>query len=328
VTALLVLVGVASCGGSAPPAPALPLRFVVDVPLTGGSSRFDYQSLAGTSLYIAHLGDDAVIVFDVGRREVLRTVEGLPGVHGVLAVPELGRVFASATDADELVTLDGESGRVLARARTGDFPDGLAYDPGSRRVFVSDKLGKTVTVVDATTGKRLGAVAVGSELGNVRYDSGSGFILANAQSTGEIVAIDPQALEIVGRIATPGCDENHGLLVDALRRRAFVACEQNAKLLVVDLDERTVSSTFSVGEAPDVLAFDGALGRLYVASESGVVSLFAAGDGVVEKLGEGRLAPSAHSVAVDPATHLVYFPLEEIEGQPVLRIMAPLDIAD
>jgi hypothetical protein len=33
--------------------------------------------------------------------------------------------------------------------------------------------------------------------------------------------------------------------------------------------------------------------------------------------------PHAHSVAVDPATHLVYFPLENVGGQPVLRIMAP-----
>ena len=42
------------------------------------------------------------------------------------------------------------------------------------------------------------------------------------------------------------------------------------------------------------------------------------------KLGQGRLAPSAHTVAVDPATHLVYFPLESgTAGRPELRIMEP-----
>ncbi len=34
--------------------------------------------------------------------------------------------------------------------------------------------------------------------------------------------------------------------------------------------------------------------------------------------------PDAHSVRVDPKTHLVYFPLENVNGRPVLTIMEPL----
>jgi hypothetical protein len=33
--------------------------------------------------------------------------------------------------------------------------------------------------------------------------------------------------------------------------------------------------------------------------------------------------PHAHTVAVDPATHRVYLPLENVNGRPVLRILAP-----
>jgi hypothetical protein len=38
----------------------LPLRTLVDVPLTGGTTRFDYQFVdsANGRLYIAHLGSD------------------------------------------------------------------------------------------------------------------------------------------------------------------------------------------------------------------------------------------------------------------------------
>lgn len=35
------------------------------------------------------------------------------------------------------------------------------------------------------------------------------------------------------------------------------------------------------------------------------------------------LAYEAHSVAVDPQTHRVYFPLQNVNGHGVLRIMAP-----
>ena len=39
-------------------------------------------------------------------------------------------------------------------------------------------------------------------------------------------------------------------------------------------------------------------------------------------LGEYR-APHSHSVAVDPATHRVYLPIQDIDGKSVLRIMKP-----
>jgi hypothetical protein len=33
--------------------------------------------------------------------------------------------------------------------------------------------------------------------------------------------------------------------------------------------------------------------------------------------------PHAHTVCVDPDTHLVYFPLQDVDGHPILRIMEP-----
>ena len=36
-----------------------------------------------------------------------------------------------------------------------------------------------------------------------------------------------------------------------------------------------------------------------------------------------KLAAGAHAVAVDPATHRVFFPLASVDGRPVLRVMRP-----
>ena len=102
----------------------------------------------------------------------------------------------------------------------------------------------------------------------------------------------------------------------------LVANEGSATLLVVDLRMMQVVSTQRVGDDPDVLAFDPGLGRLYVAAESGTVSVFRVQGRTLVREGELRM-PHAHIVAVDPATHLVYVPLENLGGRPVLRIMAP-----
>ena len=74
-----------------------------------------------------------------------------------------------------------------------------------------------------------------------------------------------------------------------------------------------------------MLAFDRGLHRLYVSAESGVISIFDERDRDLQKVGEGLFAPNAHSVAVDPSTHRVYFPLQNINGKPVLRIAVPSD---
>ena len=84
-------------------------------------------------------------------------------------------------------------------------------------------------------------------------------------------------------------------------------------------------TTLAVGSDPDVLAFDVALGRLYVSAESGIISIFDERDRNLVKVGEGFFAADAHSVAVDSRTHRVYFPLQNVGGKPVLRIALPSD---
>jgi DNA-binding beta-propeller fold protein YncE len=97
--------------------------------------------------------------------------------------------------------------------------------------------------------------------------------------------------------------------VDSQARLAFVACDINDVLLTVDLTTWRVTGTANVGVEPDVVAFDGRAGRVYVASESGQVTVFER-DGVRLHVIDSRyLGDDAHSVAVDPATGRSYFPV-------------------
>ena len=206
----------------------LPLKLVANVPLPGPSNRFDYTSLDPTTsrLYIAHMNAGELLVFDIHKRRVVKTIPA-PGVHGVIAVPQIHRVYASATDARQLFTIDSRTGRVLNRAPAGEYPDGLVYDPAVRHVFVSDESGGIEAVFDAA-GRRIATVQLGGDAGNVQYDPGSGRVLADVQSRNQVAVIDPRSNRVVRRVGLPGCDHPHGLNVDAPRRLAFVACDGNA----------------------------------------------------------------------------------------------------
>jgi len=302
----------------------LPLKTIADLPLAGRPTRFDYQSYDATRhlLFIAHLGDGAVTVVNTQSLQVVANVAEVKQVHGVLAIPELGRVYATATGAHQVVAIDEGNFAIAATLPGGSYPDGLAYAPSVHKLYVSDKTGAAV-VIDVETNRRIGVIALGNETGNIQYDPGSRHIFANVQSADELAEIDPATDRVVGRYPLPGAKGNHGLLIEATRRMAFIACEDNARLLVVDLDTKKVLSSQSVGAGPDVLAFDPGLSILYVASESGVLSMFKVEDRALRKLGDGRVAPKAHSIAVAPETHRLYLPLENVSGRPVLRVMEP-----
>jgi DNA-binding beta-propeller fold protein YncE len=302
----------------------LPLKTVARVPLSGAAVRFDYTSLdpSTNELWISHMNASQLLAFDVRRRKIVRTIPA-PGVHGVIAVSSLGRIFASATDAHQVLTINAKTGAVLARAPAGAYPDGLAYDSVEHHVFISDESGGIETVVDAR-GQRIATISLGGDAGNVQYDSGSRHILVDVQTRGDIAIIDPRSNRIIRRVALEGCANPHGLFVDSSRRLAFVACDANARLLTLDLRSMKITGSNSVGDTPDVLAFDSSLHRLYVSAESGVVAVFAERAHSLTKLGQAMLAPHAHTVAVDSRTHLVYFPLESgSSGKPQLLIMAP-----
>lgn len=305
----------------------LPLRVLTDVPLGGATTRFDYQSLDSTNgrLYIAHLGSDLMTVFNVNKQAVIGEVRELKRVHGVLAVPELHRVYASATGTNELAVIDDQSLSIVARVPAGDYPDGIAYASKANKIYVSDLHGKTDTVIDAKTNQRLTTISLGGGAGNSQYDSVSEHIYVTVDGREELAEIDPNTDQVVARYPLTGCKGIHGLLIDAEHRLAFAACEDNSKLVVFDLQKKKATATLSVGADPDVLAFDAALQRLYVSAESGIITIFDERDRGLQKVGEGFFAPNAHSVAVDTNTHRVYFPLQNINGKPVLRIAGPSD---
>jgi DNA-binding beta-propeller fold protein YncE len=302
--------------------PNLPLQQVADVPLGGNTTRFDYESFDPTRhlLFVAHLGDSKVIAFDTQTSRVVGTVGNIASVHGVLAIPELGRVYATATGTKEVVAIDMATLTKTARLPTGVFPNGMAYAPEVHKLYVSDQSAGALTVVDVRSNTTVATIALGGDVGNTQYDPDSKHIFVNVQTQGRLAEIDPATDKVVALIDVPGARRNHGLLIDPEDRLAFIACQDNDTLLALDMRTMHLVSSFRLGGGPDVLAYDPGLHLLYVAGEAGVLSLFQIGADAVAKIGEGYAGPDAHVVAIDPATHRSYFPLMDVNGKTELRI--------
>lgn len=276
-SAQIIGVAMLSFAGPAIGSPsALPLRTIANLPLNGRSPRFDYQTIdpIARRLYIAHQGDGTILVVDLVHRRILGRIGGLPDVHGVLVVPALHRLFATATARHQLVTIDTRTDRVLTRTPAGIVPDGIAYDLVARQVFVSDERPEgALTVADATTGQATGTIQLGGSAGNVEYDPVAKRVLVGVETRDELAPIDPTTRQITRRVPLRGCDANHSLLVDPQARLLIIGCSANGHLLVLDADSFRVLGSITGAGHVDVLALDPTRHRVYAASENGIVSV-------------------------------------------------------
>ena len=302
-----------------------PIRpsFIRDVPLSGNATRLDYQSIDPERqlLFIAHLGDGQIIVFNIARQRVVATISNVARVHGVLVVPELRLIYASATGTNEVVVIDERTLTVTARVPGGVYPDSIAHDPRTERIFVSDEHGRTVTVIDTKSNNRIATIPIGGDVGNSQYDRVSTHVFTADQTNNQLVEIDPSTLEVVHRYPLAGCQGSHGVFIHDSARRAYIACEDNAELVNFNLDTKKQLQVLQVGNSPDVLAFDAREKILYVACENGHLTTFTETGGSLRPLTDSYAGPAAHTIAVDQHSHLLYLPLENLNGKPFLRIM-------
>jgi DNA-binding beta-propeller fold protein YncE len=318
---------------------------VGDFSLGASVNRMDYQSIdpVARRLYIAKMGGGQLLVFDIEKNVLLAQLDGFPKVTGVLVVPELNKVYASAPGSGvlssfsvglgmagmssgrgDLVVTDTRSLKELARVRAGVFPDGIAYDSRHRRIFVSDELGSAITAVDAVTDKFVARIDTGGEVGNVRYDPASGYLFVPVQSRNELAKVDPAKESITAHYPLAGCEHPHGFIVAPKGGVGYIACDENDRLVTIDLATGHILNRQPVAHDPDVLAIDPSENRLYVAAESGNLSTYnIAAPAQPVSLGDVFIARNAHTVAVDEASHRLFFALSEQNGHAVLRVLVP-----
>jgi len=309
----------------------LPLVLVADVDLPGGATRFDYQDVDPDQghLIVTHMNDGSVLFLDLGDGSVLKEVKNIPAARGVVVADDVGLVFVTSSPSS-LVLIDNKTMTETTRVGTGRGPDGVGWDPEDKVVGVSDQVDGALSLIpDSGNGTRK-QIELGIETGNAIFDPSRGvfWITVVAETPpDQLVGIDPVAAEVKTTIDLPGCSGAHGLRLHPDGKTAFVACEANSLLARVDLAQSTVIATAPTGMMPDVMEVDPGLGWIYVAAEDGDLTVFDITQPGVVPVGHHQPGPYAHSVAVDPATHRVFFPLQAgPNGTPVLRIMKPSGI--
>jgi DNA-binding beta-propeller fold protein YncE len=290
------------------------LRHVADIDLPehlrqGG---FDHAAAHRQSarLYVAHTANDAVDVIDCRRDCYLYSVADLPGVAGVLVSDERDLVFTSNRGENTIAILSGSGEARRVKVSVGIAPNGLAYDPRRDHLLVAHvgspavKDSFTLSVVDVRNETRLASVPVAGRTRWTLFDAGADVFYVNIADPPQIVAvgaIEPFRVVRAFSISSAG---PHGLDLDREQARLFCACD-GGKLFSLDARSGKVLAESDLSGVPDVVFFNAALKRLYVAiGDPGVIDVFD-----TERMRRSetvRTERGAHTIGFDPARNKVY----------------------
>jgi len=288
------------------------LRYLgfIDLPAHVKAGGFDHAAVRPPTgqIYVAHTANDAVDVIDIQKERYLFSIGGLTGVAGALvAEPDL--VFTSNRAENTVgVFTAGERPRV-EKIGVGIHPNGLAYDPARARLLaahVGDPArpgSYTVSIIDVPARKRVADVAVAGRTRWTVYDPLADAFHVNIADPPQIVVLGPGDPVRIRRVVAIPHAGPHGLDIDVTRRRLFCACDAGV-LLALDADSGQVLATDTIAGVPDVVFFNAALGRLYVAiGDPGLIEVFDTTP--LRRRETVATEPGAHTLSFDAMRNVV-----------------------
>lgn len=321
----LVLFLVGRAGAAQPGSAPAALRRVTVIHLPGPKGkRFDYLTIDQPDRYLlsAYLGAGLLYVIDMQTNTVVHTISGVPGVEGVVYVPELHKAYTSDWLDGTIGVVDLRQMKVVKKLPTAAKPDGSAYAAPFHKVFVSDERGKALAIVDVNTDQIVKTLHFASETGMPRYDPIARRVYVNLQDQNLFAEIDPASGAVIAQYPVAGCRSNHGMALDPEHHLAFLSCEGNNTMTVFNLQQHKAIAWLPMADGPDVIKYDPGLQRIYVACYSGAISIFHEdAPDHFRKVEDFRVQPKVHSLAVDPRTHRVYTPEQQVDGQPAAEMV-------
>jgi len=280
-----------------------------------GNGGFDYVTIdsAARRLYLSH--GTQVDVIDPDNGKLLGTIADTPGVHGIAIASEFKHGFTSNGRENKVSMFDPTTLELISKIEVGKGPDGIYYDPGTKRIFTNNHGSHDITAIDAKTGKVAGTVKVEGD--------GESAIVADAQvyvnleDTNEVVVFDPKSLEVKKRFPIGVAKTPTGLAYDAKTKRLFIGCRNEPKMVVMDAVSGRVISSFAIGRGVDYAAFDPQSKLVFFSCSEGVLNIFhekSADD--YEDAGPVKTQPSARTMAFDPKTKKIFLSAAEFLETP------------
>jgi YVTN family beta-propeller protein len=316
--------------GTPSSASSLIFQGYVPLPSDGMLSVLDYLTVNDGMLFVTgeSVGDVHRVKIRKGSLPTAADVEILPGdepaTHGVVIDPSSHLAFVTRSEANTVDIFDPEKMVVIKRIPVADDPDAIFYDDFDKLVYVASGDSHLATLIDPSTQTSIATIPLGGAPEYAALDASTGLLYQNLQDTNTVVAVDIAKRAVVQGWPLQGCEAPTGMAIDETHRRLFIGCNANAVLAIFDLTEHRVVATVPIGKAPDSVAFDPELHRIYTTGKSGDLVVIQQDEPNKYKvLDTVHLHYGAHTLTLDPATHALYVAYAGLVVNPRIAVFMP-----
>jgi YVTN family beta-propeller protein len=289
----------------------------------------DYLNVSEKSLFVTDVSTGSV--YKIALRDGLlpgaadvAVFASVPAAHGVVIDPATQLAYVTRSEANTVDAFDPANMKLLKAIPVADDPDGIFYDPIHKLIYVASGDAKLATLIDPATQAVISTIPLGGKPEFAVFDPQTNLMYQNLKDTNSMVTLDLEKRAIVETLALQNCQGPSGMAIDEKNRRLFIVCSGNSTLEILDLNKKQGIASFPIGGAPDSVAFDAGLHRIYTTGRSGVLVVLRQDDpNSYHEIDSIKLHYGAHTLAVDPATHWLYVGYAGLAVRARVAVFAP-----
>jgi YVTN family beta-propeller protein len=234
---------------------------VVDIPgrkhikqiPTGEYTRIHGATMApdGKHAYFTAGQTGYAVEVDTTTHEVSR---GIP-THGeishmVLVSPDNKYLYTANIVTENVSVIDRASGELVTKIPCAQGAEGMAFTPDGKHLWVGNQSGGSITIIDVATHTPIKTFDCPGMPVRLKFiNDGKRVLIPSWTEEGQLIVIDTDTLKEVKRIRVGGYAI--GVEVTPDEKRAFVGCEHNDGLHVINLDTLEVEAVVHTGDGPD-----------------------------------------------------------------------------
>ena len=243
-----------------------PYQLLTEIPI-GGEGGWDILTIdsGATRLFLSHTAK--VVVVDLDKNTVVGEIGDTPGVHALVAVPELQRGFSSNGKESKSSVVDLKTLNTISKIDTGANPDAIVYEPRRGEVYIFNHTGNSATVIDATKHEVIArwSLAPGEEPSGIALDARHHRLFAGCHNK-MMVMLDTETGKVIATVPIgAGVD---GCAFDDATQLAFASCGEGTTTIAKEEtpDKLTVVQTLKTERGARTMALDPKTHRIYLPS--------------------------------------------------------------
>jgi DNA-binding beta-propeller fold protein YncE len=243
---------------------------VVQTVKVGGAGGWDYvyADADGRRLYIPR--GNRITIFDLDTLKPAGEIADTARVHGVAVDPVSHHAFSSS---NPITMWDAQTSKVIKTIDVQGSPDGILFDPASKKVLILSHSTPNVTAINAADGSIAGTIDLGGEPEEAASD-GKGRVYIDLEDKDKVAVVDMATLKLVTTYDLGGKGGGPaGLAMDADNHILFVACHDPATCVVLNADTGTILATLPIGQGVDAAEFNPATKEAFISTGDGVLTV-------------------------------------------------------